>query len=238
VAQARRRRQGSCRDRRRAPRSRRRRYDLVEHVGAYHRRLRVPLVLPVPIDLPARAGGLVSVRVAPAQDRVVRAAGSRSRRPGFDASAGPASRTRSLAPRVCSDATGFTPVDSGRRGTIPAALCRPKHRGSVRSEQGRVRRIRVDTAVHSSPPRSRRHRRRAPGARPCACCAGRHAAFLPGIRTPTVADRNHGLQAVTSNGNVSDLFACRWLRAPATSYDSRLGEGGNDPRVLTRGAVI
>ena len=28
--------------------------------------------------------------------------------------------------------------------------------------------------------------------------------------------RKHGFQAVTSNRNVSDLFAGKWLRAPAT----------------------
>jgi hypothetical protein len=52
---------------------------------------------------------------------------TRSRRRGFGASAGPASRTRSLAPRVCFGATGFSARRFGERGTIPAALGRPKH---------------------------------------------------------------------------------------------------------------
>ncbi len=30
---------------------------------------------------------------------------------------------------------------------------------------------------------------------------------------------NHGFQAVTSNRKASDLFACKWLRAPATMDD-------------------
>jgi len=32
----------------------------------------------------------------------------------------------------------------------------------------------------------------------------------------------HGNQSVTSNRNASDLFACKWLRTPATSKDDGL----------------
>ena len=46
------------------------------------------------------------------------------------------------------------------------------------------------------------------------------------------------VQARISNRKLTDLFACRWLRARATINDSRFGKGGNDPRVLTLGAVI
>jgi hypothetical protein len=42
----------------------------------------------------------------------------------------------------------------------------------------------------------------------------RLVAALSGLR--------HGLQAVTSNRNASGLFACKWLRAPATMKNEGL----------------
>jgi hypothetical protein len=36
----------------------------------------------------------------------------------------------------------------------------------------------------------------------------------------------YGIQTVTSNWNASDLFACKWLRAPATTNDEGLADAG------------